>query len=105
MFSCGEKNLIVYESVHVDDVLVFGAHEHQYERSYANGITYIVTAGGGAELYGFDPARNPYSQVRVMTHHFCLLDVDAAGLMLTVYDLAGAEIDALTLTVPNQPHP
>ncbi len=89
----------LFERAGVD--LVFGAHEHQYERSYANGITYIVTAGGGAELYGFDPDRNPYSQVWVMAHHFCLLDITAESLTLTVYDVNGAELDTLRLNTPN----
>ncbi len=32
--------------------VVFNAHDHDYERSVVDGVTYIVTDGRGAELYG-----------------------------------------------------
>ncbi len=32
--------------------IVFNGHDHDYERSVADGVTYVVTGGGGAALYG-----------------------------------------------------
>jgi len=31
--------------------VVFNGHKHSYERNEVNGVTYVVTAGGGAPLY------------------------------------------------------
>ena len=44
--------------------LVFAGHDHDYERTIVNGITYVVSGGGGAPLYGQEQLRgNPKSLV------------------------------------------
>jgi len=56
--------------------IVFSGHDHDYERSTVDGITYIVTGGGGAPyppLLPEDepprPDRNPYRQVFLGVFH------------------------------------
>jgi len=52
--------------------IVFNGHDHSYERSYVNGVFYIVTGGGGAPLYEQERA-SPYSLVFHSAYHFCRL--------------------------------
>jgi predicted phosphodiesterase len=40
----------LFERYGVD--LVLNGHDHNYQRFFSNGVTYVVTGGGGAELYG-----------------------------------------------------
>jgi len=55
--------------------MVFSGHNHHYERSFKDGIYYIVSGGGGAPLYGFsNQSQNPYSQVRNAVYHHATLD-------------------------------
>jgi 3',5'-cyclic AMP phosphodiesterase CpdA len=55
--------------------MVFSGHNHHYERSFKDGIYYIVAGGGGAPLYGFpNRSQNPYSQVRIAAYHHATLD-------------------------------
>jgi len=44
-----ERLAPLFEQYNVD--AVFMGHHHSYERVIVNGITYIITAGGGASLY------------------------------------------------------
>jgi hypothetical protein len=76
--------------------LVFSGHNHQYERSYKDGIYYIVTGGGGGYLYDFPNVDlNPYSQVRIKSHHHVTLDFDCPSQTLTyqVWNDEGQLID------------
>lgn len=61
--------------------LVFSGHDHDYERSVANGITYVVTGGGGAPLY--EPATENSASVYFTTTTHAVL-VNIAGPRLTV---------------------
>jgi hypothetical protein len=75
-----------FEEFDVD--MVFSGHNHNYERSLKDGVNYIVTGGGGAELRGFT-LDNPYSQVRKNTHHHITLDVSCSGteqVKMTAWD-------------------
>ncbi len=77
--------------------IVFNGHDHTYERSVKNGITYVVTGGGGAPLYPF-VYDNPY-RVKGVTNqnHFCIVDVNAKEMKVKVLSLSGKEIDSFTL--------
>jgi len=57
--------------------IAFFGHEHYYERWEQDGITYVITGGGGAEIVGFreDP---PYHGD---FHHFCVVDVYPDGVI------------------------
>lgn len=94
----------VLERAGVD--LVITAHDHGYERSYAmrgghvvsrenvtakgNGTVYVVTGGGGAELYPdyVEPAPE-WSAVRKALHHVLVLDITKERIEGRVVDTTG----------------
>ena len=84
----------LFEANGVD--MVFSGHNHHYERSFKDGIYYIVTAGGGAWLYNFSNiALNPYSQVRNKINHHTTLDFHCSDnyLELNAWDTSLNLID------------
>lgn len=88
----------LFEANGVD--MVFSGHNHQYERSIKDGIYYIVTAGGGAWLYGFpNESLNPYSQVRNSIYHHTTLDFHCSDdyLELNAWDVSSNLIDGPVL--------
>ncbi|MGD0336747.1 MAG: metallophosphoesterase [Candidatus Omnitrophota bacterium] len=75
---------------------VFSGHNHDYERSFYNGIYFIVSGGGGAPLD--DQVRqSPYSQKFVKQYHFCELMVQGTKLLVSVSDKSGALIDSFSI--------
>jgi acid phosphatase type 7 len=71
---------------------VFSGHNHCYERSFADGIYYIVTAGGGAPLYG--PVRkDSVSQLYIKDYNFCVLEQNGDTLYVNAMDTAMRRID------------
>ena len=76
--------------------LVFNGHDHDYERSVANGITYIVTGGGGAPLYAKGQP-DPASVYFTSTLHS--VQVSVTGMTLTVAGVRpdGVRFDEFTL--------
>jgi acid phosphatase type 7 len=90
-----QKRLLpLLEKFKVD--IVFAGHEHVYERSFKAGITHITTGGGGAPLH-FQLRHNPYGQVFLAVHHFCVLQVTGQTLDVRVYDMEMALIDEFSL--------
>ena len=84
----------LFEANDVD--MVFSGHNHQYERSLKDGVYYIVSAGGGAPLYGFpNTSLNPYSQVRNKAYHHTTLDFHCSDdyLELNAWDISLNLID------------
>jgi predicted phosphodiesterase len=70
------EHLVPLFNEHKIDFVLAG-HNHHYERTYKDGIYYIVSGGGGAELYDFPLARlNPDSQVRKKILHHVTIDFD-----------------------------
>ena len=66
--------------------LVFAGHDHTYERTIINGITYVVSGGGGAPLYGLEQLKdNPKGLVFREIYNFVQIDVTANGLVLTAW--------------------
>lgn len=78
------------EQYHVN--IVFNGHDHDYERSFKNGVYYIVTGGGGAPLYPLGTL-TPYSQVFKSVNHFCLLSESGGVVTVKAIDTAGNVID------------
>jgi acid phosphatase type 7 len=89
------ENLVPLFETHGVD-MVFNGHNHHYERSWKDGIHYVVTGGGGAPLRGFPNVdRNPYSEVQIQTYEFVTLDVDceAGQVIYNAWDVDGGSID------------
>jgi predicted phosphodiesterase len=70
----------LFERYGVD--LVLNGHKHNYERNEVNGITYIVTGGGGAPLYAMQE-QEPTQAAFALAHHFVLLEIDGDHLTAT----------------------
>jgi PKD repeat protein len=86
----------LYESNHVD--MVFSGHDHLYERSYKNGVYYIVTGGGGAPLYTPDQNPNPYQQYAEKTYHHCTIEVMGTALTLRAHHTDGSVFDSVVIS-------
>jgi len=84
----------LFERYGVDAVLM--GHKHNYERLIVNGITYIVSGGGGGRLTAFRPPE-PGSQKTVLARHFVLFEVDGEHLSGTAIDIDGNAIDHFEL--------
>lgn len=74
-------------------VIVLSGHNHNYERYIVNGITYIVTAGGGATPYRISRRRSDFYHEPGPTFHYCrfvLHDHSLTGEMYKVTLQGGA---------------
>ncbi|MGD9712136.1 MAG: metallophosphoesterase [Thermomicrobiales bacterium] len=76
--------------------LVLAGHAHNYERTIPiDGVTYIVTGGGGADLYDIDPT--DITAVAEKTHHFVQIDASPERLAITALDRDGEVIDTVAI--------
>jgi 3',5'-cyclic AMP phosphodiesterase CpdA len=76
--------------------LVLNGHDHNYQRFVSGGgVTYVVTGGGGRELYPVDgcAAGAPPRTVAQVRHHFTAVEVNGATLTVTAVADDGAVID------------
>lgn len=71
---------------------VFSGHSHNYQRFFYQGAYFIVTGGGGSNLYQ-QTRSSPYLQKFVPTFHFCLIRPQKQNLQVEVYDIKGEIID------------
>ena len=76
----------LFEQYGVD--VVFNGHKHNYERNEVNGLTYVVTAGGGAPLYAMQE-REPTQVAFALEHHFVLVEIDGHHLQATAISRTG----------------
>ena len=76
--------------------LVFNGHDHDYERSAAGSIVYIVTGGGGAPLYARVNS-NPASVYFTSTYHSVLVTVMGSMLHATAVRSDGVAFDGFSL--------
>lgn len=83
----------MFERNHVD--IVFNGHDHNYERSIINGVTYIVTGGGGSSLY--DNGQSPWTIYSEKTHHFCFLTANETTLTFEAIKPDGLVFDSFLL--------
>jgi len=78
--------------------LVLAGHEHSYERSNAiDGVTYIVTGGGGAEIYPFRGEQPAWSAYRTSRHHFLKLSLSDSSIVVRAVDQHGATFDSVSI--------
>jgi len=95
--SVQEQWVPLFEQYGVD--LVINGHAHGYERTIPiNGVTYIVTGGGGAPLYPV--GRNERTVVSSSTYEFVSVDVTADAMVLKALDREGVVIDQFQIDKP-----
>jgi predicted phosphodiesterase len=80
----------LFEQYGVD--VVFNGHHHNYERNEANGVTYIVTGGGGGPLAVMED-QEPTQAAFAMVHHAVLLELDGDHLKGTAISADGRVLD------------
>jgi len=83
----------IFEHFAVD--IVFNGHDHDYERSVVNGITYVVTGGGGAPLY--DVGHSPWTMYSEKTNHYCLLTATSSLLKFEAIKPDGTVFDSFMI--------
>lgn len=77
--------------------LYLAGHDHDYERFNAiNGVTFVVSGGGGAYLRKFGTPK-PGSRVRIIRHHFMVLNVQGNTLYAKVLDKDGTVLDTFEI--------
>jgi len=86
----------LFEQYGVD--MVFTGHDHHYERSYKNGVYYIVAGGGGAPLRRPNQTPNPYQQYAEMTYHHCTIDIDGTSATMAARYNDGTIFDSVVMT-------
>jgi len=80
---------------------VFSGHDHNYQRFKYEGIYFIVTGGGGANLYN-QSRISPYLQKFEKTYHFCLLSCGADFLRIRIVGIDSRAIDDFTIPLPEK---
>jgi len=84
-----------FEDYDVD--LVIGGHFHSYQRGEQNGVTYLVTGGGGHTLDFIPVDEWDFIEVVEMVHHVVIMDVDSERLSWQAIDIEGTIIDEHSL--------
>jgi len=75
---------------------------HMYERSVNDGVTYIISGGGGAELIWMRKDPTYPSQVEARRHHFCRVDVGAGAMTIRAIASDGTVLDSVMLASGSQ---
>ena len=84
--------------------LVLSGHDHDYERTLPqDGVTYVVSGGGGAFLYSV--AKSSFTAYAAARHHYVHVDVDSCTLELRAIGLDGSTFDSETLSRCASPPP
>ncbi|MGB9790794.1 MAG: metallophosphoesterase family protein [Thermotoga caldifontis] len=93
------KNLQVLHDVfrELNVPIVFSSHDHNYQRIVKDGITYIVTGGGGAPLYRLDPIEGLL--VGAVVHHFVKVNLHRDRIECEAISVNGEIIDSFTVSV------
>lgn len=73
--------------------MIFSGHVHAYERLEKDGVTYVISGGGGAGLYS-QVKRSDYSRVYEMKHHYMKLSPGHDGLHVEAVAVDGTVIDS-----------
>lgn len=79
--------------------LAFEGHDHIYYRTVRDGITYVVTGGGGAPLYDGRHLVGVPGDVFEKVNHFCVADVYPDRVAVTVWRRDLSRLDRFTVPV------
>ncbi len=80
--------------------LVLQGHNHMYERIVAGGITYITTAGGGAQIYPCVRVFTEGLRECAIEHHFLVVTATDRALGVRVVSPKGRTIERVRIAVP-----
>jgi hypothetical protein len=76
--------------------LVFNGHDHDYERTVQiKGVTYVVTGGGGKDLY--EAGESEWTAFSKSVHHAVRVRIDGDRLRLEAVEPADIVVDRLDL--------
>ena len=79
--------------------LVLNGHEHDYERTNVlNGVTYVVTGGGGQQNRSV--GRSSFTAFAESVLHFLFVEVSGSRLVLHAIDGVGREFDQTVIERP-----
>ena len=87
---------------------MFQGHDHLYYRTIRDGITYIVTGGGGAPLYAVQTELMQKGDFAKSVHHLCVAELAASNIHIIVYEVKGKSdevdpIDDFTVSLAADP--
>ena len=83
----------LFEKHEVD--LVLNGHDHMYAVTKPqDGLRYVVTGGGGAELYPCLP--NPITDVCKLEHHFLYVEAETDAIKVSAVPPQGPPLDTFT---------
>jgi hypothetical protein len=77
--------------------LVLTGHAHNYQRATADGVTYIVTGGGGAELHRCSRPLSPPVTKCLSQYHFVEVEASGRNLSVTAFDSEGNILDTVAV--------
>jgi predicted phosphodiesterase len=78
--------------------VVFNGHDHDYYHTTRQGVTYVVTGGGGAPLYAQDPSKGAIPGDKYeMVNHFCVVDVDGDAVTVQAIRADGTLLEKFTV--------
>jgi len=79
--------------------IVFNGHDHNYYHTVRNGVTYVVSGGGGAPLYDAYPDKGAIPGDRYeKVHHYCLVDVKGDDVNVQVIRVDGSLLEKFTVS-------
>ena len=79
--------------------LVLSGHEHNYVRTKSlDGITFVLTGGGGAALDPLPPAPSPLTAARGRFYHQLLVSVARRSMRVSAIDTTGGVRDRVSVT-------
>jgi hypothetical protein len=86
----------LFKQYHVD--MVINGHSHCYDRGTTNGVTYIITGGGGGAVDTERVTSWPFFTVEYSLFHYDLMQINARQLTWTTYDNSNTVLDHFTLS-------
>ena len=65
--------------------IVLNGHVHNYEHQEHNGVTYLVTGGGGAPPYLFERTPDDHYRDPGVNYHYLVIEVRSSSLKVTMH--------------------